>query len=298
MSWAVDVVVVNFNAGQALTRCIRSVLEQGPGTQLTIVDNASTDGSLQSLQNEFSLEKRVRVIESRENPGFATAVNRAAQTIRAGHSLASPAAPLLLILNPDCEMQAGALDRLCEALEAHPEAALAAPLLIGPNGETLKGTYRRFPDPWRSFVSFSGLWRLQRRIPLLEGVDQSDRLPAGTTQAEAVSGACMLIRKEPFFELGGMDGAYGLHCEDLDLMYRLHQSGRGCLLVPGASVYHDQGLSSRSRPLWVHWQKHLGMQRFFRKFQAERYVLPLRWMVITGIWARFVLTSPRVLLQR
>ena len=94
-----------------------------------------------------------------------------------------------------------------------------------------------------------------------------------------------------------MDEAYGLHCEDLDLMYRLQQQGNHCVYVPAARVFHQQGVSSRSRPFWVHRQKHLGMQRFFRKFQAKRYPLPMRWMVVAGIWLRYFLTLPLVLLR-
>ena len=95
-----------------------------------------------------------------------------------------------------------------------------------------------------------------------------------------------------------MDEEYGLHCEDLDLMYRLSQQGFHCLFVPAARVIHQQGVSSRSRPLWVHRQKHLGMQRFFNKFQAKEYSFPLRCLVITGIWLRFTLTLPGMLMRR
>jgi GT2 family glycosyltransferase len=147
-------------------------------------------------------------------------------------------------------------------------------------------------------VTFSGLWRLGRWLPAFSGVEASEKLPAGTSQAEAVSGACMLLKKEAFRQVGYMDEAYGLHCEDLDLMFRLRQRGYHCLLVPAARVYHQQGLSSRSRPLWVHWQKHLGMQRFFGKFQAAQYRLPFRWLVYTGIWCRFLLTLPLALFRR
>jgi GT2 family glycosyltransferase len=80
-------------------------------------------------------------------------------------------------------------------------------------------------------------------------------------------------------------------------MYRLRQGGLHCLYVPQARAVHHQGLSSRSRPLWVHWQKHRGMQRFFQKFQARLYAWPLCWVVIAGIWARFALTLPPILLR-
>lgn len=99
-----------------------------------------------------------------------------------------------------------------------------------------------------------------------------------------------------------MDEAYGLHCEDLDLMFRLRRSGGYCVFVPQAQAEHAQGVSSSSRPLWVHWQKHHGMQRFFLKNQAPGYAVPWRWLlslpVLAGIWLRFTLRLPIVLLRR
>jgi N-acetylglucosaminyl-diphospho-decaprenol L-rhamnosyltransferase len=123
------------------------------------------------------------------------------------------------------------------------------------------------------------------------------QMPSETIEAEAVSGASMMIRQSVFADLGGMDQSYGLHCEDLDLMYRLRERGMHCLLVPAARVFHDQGVSSKSRPSWVHWQKHLGMQRFFLKFQAKRYFFPVRWLVIAGIWIHFILTWPLIFIR-
>ena len=272
------------------------MLKKGEPLWLTVMDNASTDGSVGQLRERFGHLADVTVVDSGGNPGFAGAVNMAMQLqLKAGPE--SSPGEYLLILNPDCEMHDGALSKLAKALEQEEEAALAAPLVVDAAGKALRGTLRRFPDPWNSFVTFTGLWRLGRRHESFSGVDISAELPRSTCQAEAVSGACMLLKKSVFQAAGGMDEAYGLHCEDLDLMYRLRRMGKHCLFVPSAVVYHEQGVSSRSRPVWVHWQKHRGMQRFFQKFQAGEYSFPLRWLVIAGIWTRFALTLPMQLIR-
>ena len=288
----VAAVVVNFNAGDALARCVESVLAQGLAVRLVIVDNASTDGSADRVGELYGRRGDVFMQRNRENIGFARAANQAAADPVCGD------ADYLLILNPDCEFLPGALRTLVAALENCPEAGLAGPLVVDRHGQAMRGTLRRFPDPWRSLMQFSGLWRLGRRWPVFQGVEPVAELPPGVTETEAVSGACMLLRRAAFERLGGLDPDYGLHCEDLDLMYRLREAGQVSLFVPAARVYHLQGLSSRSRPLWVHWQKHRGMQRFFCKFQAERYARPLRWAVVAAIWARFALTLPLALLRR
>jgi GT2 family glycosyltransferase len=286
----IQVVIVNYNAGDALVRCVSSVLAQQQQVRVTVVDNASTDGSAERLEQSLGNSRHLQVLANQANLGFAKAVNAAVSQLDGN-------ARYLLILNPDCEVLPGAMLELVSALDLDSGAAMAGPLVVDRHGDPMKATLRQFPTPWNSFLTVSGLWRLGRWIPALRGMDHSRQLPAVTSRAEAVSGACMMIRRQLFEELGGMDESYGLHCEDLDLMYRASLRGMHCLLVPTARVFHEQGLSSKSRPSWVHWQKHLGMQRFFLKFQAERYALPVRWLVLAGIWVRFAITWPLIWLR-
>jgi hypothetical protein len=289
MTATIQVIIVNFNAGETLTRCVQSVLSAREELNITVFDNASADSSAAQVQSLFGRLENVEIFCNDENIGFARAVNAAAGM---GDE------ELLLILNPDCELLPGALGYLKQALENDPDAALAGPTVVDRTGVIQKGTLRHFPDPWNSLVTLTGLWRLGRWFPAFKGVNRHhSRLPENNSMAEAVSGACMLVRRQAFERAGNMDEAYGLHCEDLDLMYRLQQQGNHCIFVPAARVFHQQGVSSRSRPFWVHRQKHLGMQRFFLKFQAERYPFPVRWLVIAGIWLRYLLTLPLVLIR-
>jgi GT2 family glycosyltransferase len=289
MTAAIQVIIVNFNAGETLTRCIQSVLSSREKVNIRVIDNASADGSAEQIQSLFGRLENVEITCNDENIGFSRAVNAAAGM---GDE------ELLLILNPDCELLPGALGHLKQALDSDQLAALSGPAVVDRTGIVQKGTLRHFPDPWNSLVTLTGLWRLGRWFPAFKGVNRHQTgLPDSNTAAEAVSGACMLVRRKAFEDAGSMDEGYGLHCEDLDLMYRLQQQGYHCVFVPAARVFHQQGVSSRSRPLWVHRQKHLGMQRFFRKYQAERYPLPVRWLVITGIWLRYLLTLPRLLIR-
>ena len=281
----IEAVIINYNAGEALARCVAAVFAQPLATRVTVVDNASADDSLENLRRSTGETQDLQIQANGANLGFARAVNAAVPGLEGS-------APYLLILNPDCELLPGSLVELVNALDRDPGAALAGPAVVDRKGRPMKATLRSFPTPLKSFLTFSGLWRLGRWIPALQGVDLSGQMPSDTAKAEAVTGACMLLRRALFLEMGGLDESYGMHCEDLDLMYRINQGGMHCLLVPSARVFHDQGLSSKSRPGWVHWQKHLGMQRFFLKFQADQHSLPVRWLVLSGIWARFLVTWP------
>jgi GT2 family glycosyltransferase len=281
---SVTAVVVNFNAGEALQACVRSLLNSSLRPFVAVLDNASTDRSAEHLRSLYADFPGLEIRFNPGNIGFAPAVNlgvRAADT------------DYVLVINPDCEVERDTIARLCRALETDPQAAVAGPRVTDARGRIEKASQRRFPDPWKSLVTYAGLWRLGRWIPAFRGVPVAQ---AGwsweTVRAEAVSGACMLLRRSAFVEAGGMDEGYAMHCEDLDLMYRLHRAGWHCLYVPGAGARHTQGVPSRSRPLWVHRQKHLGMARFYRKFQAHRYPFLFNWLVYAGIFLHFLLLAP------
>ena len=136
-------------------------------------------------------------------------------------------------------------------------------------------------------------------FPAFRGVEStSESLPVVTERVEAVSGACMMVRTAQFQRVGGFDEGFAMHFEDLDLMYRLRQGGWYSLYVPGARAFHQPGTSSKTRPWWVHRQKHSGMQRYFNKHHfAGRSVLG-RFVLTGAIWLHYVLTLPLVLLRQ
>lgn len=286
---SIETIIVNYNAGETLQQCVQALINSPQETKITVVDNASSDRSAENLQNLYGNHQGISFLFNPSNLGFGPAVNAVAR--RAG-------AEWVLILNPDCILEPDALGKLKDALVNDASAGLAGPAVRNEHGEIQRATIRRFPDPWKSLMTASGLWRLGKWFPAFHGVeaDPAD-LKHGPVICDAVSGACMMVRRSAFEEVGFLDEDYAMHCEDLDLMYRLKQHGWHCLYVPQASSVHQQGLSSRSRPTWVHFQKHRGMARFFRKFQAESTALPLRWLVYTGIWLRFIVLWPLILIK-
>ena len=256
---AVTVVIVNFNAGDRLAASVGSALaDTDHVAEVRVWDNASDDDSIASLANGHGMSNRLRVLEHDRNVGFARGVNRAADDV---------STPYLLILNPDCCLQPGALAALTGALEADAEAALAGPNVLDEAGQPEPAACRRMPGPWRSLMAATGLDQFGGRWPALRGINVAPEDRANTVaRVEAVSGACMLVRRDAWRTVEGLDEAYSMHFEDLDLMDRLQRSGRRCLFVPDATAIHAGGVSSRTRPVWVHTQKHLGLMRFlFRR---------------------------------
>ncbi len=290
MHQGIRVIVVNYNAGDLLLRSVAAVLSGREAVHLVVMDNASTDGSCEKLRSLYRSHPRVEILENAHNLGFARAVNACA---------ARASETYLLILNPDCELYPGALSLLKQALDDNEQAGLAAPQVIDHQEQVMSGTLRSFPHPARALMSGTGLSRLGRYIPLFRGVEHArTEMPDTTVTAEAVSGACMLVRRSVFEQLGGFDERFGMHFEDLDLMYRMKQAGFQRLYVPAARAFHQAGTSSRSRPAWVHRQKHKGLLLFWSKHLQPQPSSAKTAMLRIAVWAHYVLTWPLVMLRR
>lgn len=129
-----DVVIVNFNAGPFLKETIATVLTSSCVTKIYLVDNASSDGSVDGL--DFGQQLVLK--RNNQNLGFATAANL---------GLAQTTAEYILVLNPDCRVMPGAVERLIDVLESRADAGMAGPLLLNPDGSEQAGGRRRIPTP-------------------------------------------------------------------------------------------------------------------------------------------------------
>ena len=278
----VSVVIVNYNAGELLMDSVNSALSQA--RRVVVVDNASSDSSLEILASSCSGEPRLKIVRNSENLGFAAACNIGVQHCT-GQSI--------LFLNPDCVLAPNSLRRMLQTLDADPHNGMVGGLLLNPDGVEQGGGRRAVPTPWRSFVRAFGLTRLAPRWPGLFNDFHLHKqpLPESPIQVEAISGALMLIRKEAFDEVGAWDEGYFLHCEDLDLCMRFRQKGWNILFDPKAPAVHVYGTCSQSRPIFVEWHKHKGMVRFYRKFFRHQYPGVLMWLVMIGVWARFAMVA-------
>ena len=280
MSAVISTIVVNYNAGQWLRRCIDSLLNCPLEIEIIVVDNASSDGSLDGLSDLPGGQ----TIRNTDNLGFAVACNQ---------GLRMATAPFLLFLNPDCYFEPGTLSRLLEVLYEDPRVGMAGGLLTNLDGTEQPGGRRAIPTPWRSLVRVSGLSRFSDRWPRLffDFLLHKQPLPDKPIEVEAISGACMLVRREAVAQVGEWDEGYFLHCEDLDWCMRFRRQEWKILFVPSAKVFHVRGVCGNSRPIFVEWHKHKGMMRFYRKFFRHQYPGVLMALVAVGVWLRFAAVS-------
>ncbi|HEX4953588.1 MAG TPA: glycosyltransferase family 2 protein [Thermoanaerobaculia bacterium] len=221
----ISVLLVNHNGAALLPRCLESLGPLG-GSDLeaVLVDNASSDGSLALLAERFP---EVKVEASRENLGFAAALNRAAELARGDR---------LLLLNTDAWLAPGALRRLATRLDTAPRLGAVAPRLAYPDG---RPQIAWAPDP--SLVG-EAVQQLRNRFedrPWVEGWGASLlRLLLGPGWLTA---ACLLVRRAAFASVAGFDPEYFLYFEDVDFCLRLRRAGWRLGVEPGALCYHAKG---------------------------------------------------------
>ncbi len=278
----VSVIIVNFNAGELLERCVRSVLDSSVPVEVIVVDNASSDESIANLRSK-RLGEQLRIIDEPVNLGFAKACN-------VGFKEAN--GEFLLLLNPDCIIYPDTIERMIEYSRLLPEAGLLGCLICNPDGSEQAGCRRRVPTPWRAAVRFLGLHRLFPHHAAFRGLNMHDLpLPQHPIEVEAISGAFMFVPREALEDVGPLDEGYFLHCEDLDWCMRFRQKGWKVMFVPDVRIVHEKGGCSSKRRIRVEWHKHCGMVRFYRKFFRYQYPLPFMWLVILAVWVRFGLMA-------
>jgi len=278
-----DAIVVNFNAGAFLLKCVNSVLAEGV-SRVVVVDNHSTDNSLTILSHELKDVNRVTVVRNRTNLGFARGCNVGIKKATASR---------LLFLNPDSFLEPGALKVLTAVLDKEPRAGAVGGLLCNSDGTEQPGGRRVFPTPRRAVLRAFGLSRFSAFLPkaFADFLMYKDPLPTHPIAVESISGACMLVKREMVEDVGLWDKKFFLHCEDLDWCMRMRKKGWVTLFVPGAQIIHAWGVCGRQRPVFVEYHKHRGMVRFFNKHFRTRYPLSVWVVVCAGVWVRFLFVA-------
>lgn len=279
---SVSCIIVNYNAGLILLDCVIAAVIQAD--QIVLVDNNSSDESIKIVLEYFPSNSKLKVIQSSSNVGFAAGCNLGA---------AASTGKYLLFLNPDCILQPDSLNKMVQCLQSSADIGMVGGLLMDPDGTEQGGGRRAVPTPWRSFVRAFGLYRFANRWPRLfyDFYLHKQPLPKQAIEVEAISGACMLVKREAVDEIGLWDEGYFLHCEDLDWCMRFRQKGYKILFVPDSPLIHYHGTCCRSKPIFAEWHKHKGMIRFYQKFFKMQYPGPFMWLVTLGVWFRFVLIT-------
>ena len=244
--WAA--VVVNYNAGAALGPCVTSVLAQEPRPEVVVVDNASTDGSVDGL---LRARPGLRVVRSGGNLGYARAANL---------GIAATDAPVVAVLNPDTVLAPGVGAALTARFAAEADLGAVGPRLHNPDG-TVYPSARRIPTILDA-VGHGLLFFVWRDNPFTARYRETGADPARPRDVDWVSGAAVWLRRGALDDIGGWDERYFMYVEDVDLCWRLRRAGWRVAYEPAGTVEHLLGVSTASRPYRMIAEHHRSLLRF------------------------------------
>jgi len=251
----ISFIIVNWNTKDLLRACLGSILETMETSfayEMIVIDNASADGSLAMLEEEYP---QVKTIANKENRGFGAANNQGFAVMQGKYAL---------LMNTDAVLTAGAVKKLWDFAEANPLSAIICGQLLNADG-----------SKQNSIASFPTLTTLAANTSLMEYLFP-DRYPSkryehtGPLEVESAIGACMMIRKKALDEVSYFDERYFFFFEETDLAYAMKRAGWRIYQVPDALIYHLQGQSighnAKSRI-----EFYRSRYQFLRKWHSDAY---------------------------
>jgi N-acetylglucosaminyl-diphospho-decaprenol L-rhamnosyltransferase len=256
-AWAA--VVVNYNYGDLLEPCVRTILDETSAglPDVVVVDNGSTDGSAQRLSAALPA---VRVVAAPGNVGYARGANL---------GIAATGAPVVAVLNGDVELAPGVAAAMIAAIEADPRLGAVGPRVLNLDGSVYPSA-RSDPGLFvaAAHAVFGLVWRTN---PWTRRYRQLDVDPTRAREVDWVSGAAVWLRREALDDVGGWDERYFMYMEDVDLCLRLRRAGWRVEYQPSGEVVHVQGASTSQRPYRMIAEHHRSVWRFAgRRYRGWR----------------------------
>ena len=287
MPYDLSIIIVNWNGGSLLTKCVESIVNSAPQSnyEIVIIDNASADDSLAQLQATEAAaglieSGRLRIINNSENRGFGAANNQA---------FALTNSPFVFLLNLDTEVPPGTIDTLIDKLKADPKIGACGPRILNPDGTVQVSVFFNPPRVWHTFMSQLWLYHLlPRRIRgevLLGWHWNHDRERA----VPMLAGAAIMARREMIEQVGGFNERFHMYGEDNEWCWRIRKFDWRLMFVPEVNLLHYGAQSSSKR--WSHADRI--RKRLRAGFIFEHEALP-RWRLAANQLANFFVVTIQI----
>lgn len=273
---ALSVIIVSFNTCKMTLECLQSAFAatEGIDAEFWVVDNASTDGSVDAIRKEFP---SVRIIASDSNLGFGAANNRAME---------AAAGELFLLLNSDAFPRQDSIRTLMQTMRRNGRAGAVGPRLLNSDG-SLQHSCFRFPSPlhcWRENLWLSALFANSDRFgDYRRWRHDAERL------VDSVSGACMMVRREVFEQVGGFDETFFMYSEETDWQRRMRDAGWLIVFTPASEVVHLGGGSGANDAARINRHFFNSLDYYQWKHHGLAGVISMRSAMLVGCLARLLL---------
>jgi GT2 family glycosyltransferase len=276
----ISVVIVGWNAKHYLELCLESLVKAPPrrSMEVFVVDNASTDDSVEMIEAKFPW---VNLVKSAENLGFAKGNNVAIRQCRGRY---------VALVNPDVIVFPGCLDALADFLDEHPNVGNVGPRVFNPD-MSMQSTCRRFPTLWNNFCSATRLENMFNSSRFFAGEHMFYFAHDRTLDVDVIVGCFSMIRREAFDTVGLLDENLFMYGDDVDWCRRARNAGWRMVFYPGGQAIHDRGKTTapypvrfavaQQRSVLHYWTKHhsvwgvLGIQSIMLFHHLLRYVLSI-----------------------
>ncbi|HID89507.1 MAG TPA: glycosyltransferase family 2 protein [Anaerolineae bacterium] len=286
----VSVIVISWNTRALLEQCLRSVYGTAGDlvVEVIVVDNGSTDGSVEMVRERFP---QARLMVNRENVGFARANNQAMAVAQGRY---------FLLLNSDAVLRPGALKAMVDLMGADPRVGIAGGRLMNPDG-SFQASFMDFPTLWAEILLMIKLHPLLRSpyFPSYPPAESEE-----VREADWVPGACMLVRREVWKEVGGLDETYFMYSEEVDWCWRVGRAGWRIYYTPEAEIVHWGGQSIGQVPLERRARVYRGKWLFFHRRGGRRTAGLFRLALVAttalkmGLWALLMAAPVRAVRDR
>ncbi len=253
----ISVVIVGWNARHYLELCLESLVKAPPhrSIEVLVVDNASTDGSVEMIEAKFPW---LKLIKSSENLGFAKGNNVAIRQCQGRY---------IALVNPDVIVFPGCLDALADFLDQNPKVGNVGPRVLNPD-MSVQSTCRRFPTLWNNFCSATRLERAFKGSRFFSGEHMFYFPHDRTLTVDVLVGCFSMIRRETFDSVGLLDEGLFMYGDDVDWCRRARNAGWQVVFYPGGQAIHDRGkitapfpvrfALAQQRSVLYYWSKHHG----------------------------------------
>lgn len=280
-SLQVSVIIVNFNVREFLHHALVSLQKAMKGIkgEIIVVDNASDDGSVEMIRRRFP---SVTLIANKINLGFAKANNLGLKKAKGKH---------LLLINPDTLVQEDTLRVMVKFFEDNPDVGLAGCKILNPDGSFQLPCRRSFPTPWVAFTKMSGFSALFPNTRLFGRYNLTYLNPDETYEIDAVSGSFMMLRREAYEKVGGLDEDFFMYGEDLDWCYRIQQAGWKNYYVHSTKIIHYKGESTKRSNIDEIRTFYHAMHLFVKKHMSDSSVFAKLLGIAISISSRLAMVK-------
>jgi len=271
-----SIVIVNWNSREFLRKCLASLVASMRTIryEIVVIDSGSFDGCDAMLREHYP---QVRFVQSAENLGFAKANNRAFE---------ASSGECVLFLNPDTEVVGSAIETMHASLGSLPDAGTVGCRLMNSDGTLQFSCVQSFPTITNQVLDSEFFRKIWPKSPLW-GMAALFEDGADACEVEGISGACLMVRRSTFEQVGRFSEEYFMYVEDLDLSCKVRRAGYRNYYVPDATVVHHGGQSSQqAASAFAATMTREAIRRFLRKTRGTAYSAGYRFMMLVSAVGR------------